>query len=501
MQQFTHMEPIGFIPGLKNHRKEKADSTKYSKYFTEFAANHPEVEASLVKLCAHALVGYSEERQRKQELKFDAQPVDPMNWQADLAEAFTYRMYQATLEAHLTIRPTVNGTASPAFPYVDAGYATKAAAMDSELHQELMRDKPDPVWVSTPKSGEALPFEDLEEGKLRTFNQVGLFFSAYQKFLFEDQNFRMKSFHEDTWGKYGWVKQYGGVHRLWKSFEKFKTRVMGDVSGWDRKVFLKRVYNLRKKGLTVGMGQEAFDKIAPIFEYCASNTIRPVTSFVDGSVFRRLTGNGSGSNNTTTDNTLAHTIIMFYFFIDRFEKTYLRRPEYEDIVNFVVAALFGDDSALSIDEEYFGFNSPEELKSSLMAAYAAWGLTLKEKTVVIDWKSEGPVKGIEFLGTLGIWSDSTHMYEPAPRVSKLVFSLMCNNSNDTLLAEVSKCVAIWDLLKPTEPELAKEVSKYAEFLLGVARNGNFKEIPNSDKVALERVLAGQLNVTLAYGFE
>lgn len=499
LDQFVHLTPVGFIPALKNHRKEKEDSTTFSQYFTMFSAKYPEMEESLRKVCAHKMVGYSEERQRQQEKKFDAAPVEPNDSVADLATEFTYRMYQAALEAQLTIRPQVIGNKAPSFPYTAAGYATKADAMESDMHAELMKDKPDPIWKGTPKGGEPLSNEDLAEGKLRTFSQVAVYFALYQKFMFEDQNERMKAFHDNTWGKYGWVKQFGGFDRLMKKIARFATRLMGDVSGWDRKIFLRRVYELRKRGLKTRLGEIWNDQLESIFDWLASNTVEPMTSFVDGSVWIRHTGNCSGSNNTTTDNTLAHTIVFFDFLIKNFLDTHSRLPTYEEIVDFAEPAIFGDDLASGLDHDHFGFSSTEDLTAKMVAGYARWGLTLKPKAVVVDFNSSRPMEGIEFLGSTAVWKEDR--YEPKPRLSKLIFSLMNKSEAGTFEAEVAKTIAIYDLLVPVYPEYAHIAQQYAEFLYNLARDENFSVINKADKSALERVIRGDRNACLSWGYE
>lgn len=499
MQQFEHMTPVGFIPALKNHRKEKEDSSPFSHYYTMFSVKYPEMDAELRKVCAHRMVGYSEERQRIQEKKFDCKPVEPTDQFADLATEFTYRMYQAALEAELTLRPQVIGAKAPSFPYTAKGYQTKADAMQSEMHAELMKDKPDPIWKGTPKGGEPLSNEDLAEGKLRTFSQVSVYFALYQKFMFDDQNDRMKAFHDSTWGKYGWVKQFGGFDKLMKKIAKFATRLMGDVSGWDRRIFLRRVYELRKRGLKTRLGDIWGEQLEDIFNWLAKNTIEPMTSFVDGSVWIRHTGNCSGSNNTTTDNTLAHTIVFFDFLIKNFFDTHGRLPSYEEIVDHVEPAIFGDDLASGVDHDHFGFVSKEDLTTKMVDGYARWGLTLKPKAVVIDFNSKAPMEGIEFLGSTAVWKDGK--YEPKPRLSKLAFSLMSRSEAGTFQSEVAKTVAIWDLLIPTQPDEARIAQEYARFLYDLARDENFSQINGSDKVALERVMKGERDPVISWGYE
>lgn len=502
MDQFEFMEPVGFISSLANHSKEKKDSTPFTDFYRRFVEAHPSLAQEADAFMRHKLVGYSEERQRIQEKKMDKLPVYPNDEVVKLAEEYTYRMYQSCLEARLTMEPSVHGSKSPAFPYTKAGFSTKAEAIISDFHKELMMSKPTPIWKDSAKGGEALPVEDLETGKLRTFSQVPLFFAVYQKFLFEDQNDRMKHNHKKTWGQYGWVKQYGGFNRMFREFEKFLTRVMADVSGWDRSVFLEAVYRLRTRGLfTANDWLRDSVQMRELIQYVVENTVRPITSFVDGSVWRRKTGNCSGSNNTTTDNTLAHSIVLFYFFIWRFHSVHGVMPEYEQIVNFTVAKLFGDDSAFSLDVDHFGFNSQEDLRLALVEAYSRFGLTLKEKAVFIDWLNPGKVTGIEFLGSTGEWSNKHGLYIARPRISKLAYSLACSNENDTLETEIQKAVTIWDLVSLVETPFERVVHNYCCFLYNYARDLHFEGVSRPFIASLERVIARRVDWSLVQGFE
>jgi len=502
MDQFENLEPVGFIPSLANHAKEKVDSTPYTTFYQRFAHTYPEWASEADAFMKHKLVGYSEERQRIQEKKMDKLPVYPSDDFIKLAEEFTYRMYKSCLEAKLTVSPSVHGSKSPAFPYTQAGFSTKAEAIMSEFHKDLMMSKPTPIWKDSAKGGEALPLEDLETGKLRTFSQVPLFFALYQKFFFEDQNDRMKDNHGKTWGQYGWVKQYGGFDRMFRQFEKFLTRVMGDVSGWDRSIFLKIVYELRKRGLLTANPWIQDDKqLMDLLLYTIQNTVNPVTSFVDGTIWRRKTGNCSGSNNTTTDNTLAHSVVLFYFFIWRYHTVHGVMPEYEQVTDYVVAKLFGDDSAFALDILHFGFNNPEELRDTLVEAYSRFGLTLKDKAVHIDWENPGKVQGIEFLGATGVYSAKFKMYVPQPRISKLAFSLACSNENGLLETEIQKAVTIWDLVCLVDTDFKHIVHKYCVYLYETSRDQHFDGVGDSFIRDLERVIAGDIDWQLIQGFE
>lgn len=462
--RFKHLEPLCYSQSLGTFKKERKDSESESPLFMSFASKYPAQAKVIRDSRKHKEVGFSYERMRIQEDKMDAPNVYPdkeVDLFITLAEDFAYTMYRPAFEANLVYDITHVGTTAPGYPYTRCGIQTKKAAVESELHRRLLELRPDPIWKSSPKSTEALPEEDLSEGKLRTFAQVPTYFSTWQKHYFEDQNERMAKMFTRTWGKYGYVKQYGGFNSLMKKLQKYPIVFMGDVSGWDRKVSLDAVYRLRTRGLKCN---PSFHE-SEVYDWVVQNTIRPKIAFGDGTIWRRKTGNNSGSSNTTTDNTIAHTIIMFYFVIRRWHKIFGSLPSYEEVLGVADFFLFGDDNAGGISE-VLCFDSQEELYSDLSSAYAAFGLLLKQKAVKVIFKQSGePFSGIEFLGSTCRFEHG--LYVPYPRLSKLMFSVSCIYTGDVedFGILIDRVKAIWDLVSFTQLEEVKEsVSCLASFL-------------------------------------
>jgi hypothetical protein len=397
-------------------------------------------------------------------------------------------MYKFALEADLTFNIKHVATSAPGHPYAAQGIQTKGEAVLTPLHEQLMRLRPDPIWKSTPKGLEALPIEDLLDGKLRTFAQVGVYFAAFQKHYFEDQNERMKKIHTKTWGKYGYVKQFGGFHRLMKAFEKFATVWMGDISGWDRLIALMRTYKLRTRGL---LTNPKFKK-DEVYDWTVENTVRPVIAMGDGSIWRRNTGNNSGSNNTTTDNTIAHTDICFDFAIRIFHRLYGRLPSYEEALEMMFA-IFGDDF-MGGAMTNLGFSNEREFYEFVRDHYQQrWGLTIKEKAFTVIFKKPGePFSGMEFLGSTCRYHKG--IYVAYPRLGKLMFSISSVYSGEEESADVlsDKIQAIWDLVSFTDlTDIKNALSSYAKFIyekinkenipIGVAQEGQLINVSKQRK--------------------
>lgn len=384
-----------------------------------------------------------------------------------LALEFTYQMYRRCLEQPVDPQPEFVADASPGFPFSALGYASKESAINSELFTTFVTQFQPPVALSTPKGSEALPVEDLAEGKLRTIFNTPPHLLFWQKFYFQNQNEFMKKYHSTTWGKYGYIKQYGGFHRLFTELLPFKYKFDLDVSGWDRRVFLGSAYSLRERGLRAYYeGHNLCD--TPAFQYVVNESVYPLVGFCDGTIWRRPSGNNSGSNNTTTDNTLVHTVISFYAAIKRFHIVFGRHPTYDEVLEHFKFFLFGDDNCAGVSGEMF--DSEDELREFFTEIYSLFGLVIKNGAVTVVTTPPGvPFSGVSFLGSTANFENG--YFVPYPRISKLLFaltSLMKSESPDDSIL-IDKVIAIWDLVSYcSSPELSDikiSICQFAKWLV------------------------------------
>lgn len=424
--------------------------------------------------------------------------IPPDSQSRSLALEFVYKMYQISLEQPLSILFQLTKNSCPGFPYVHMGFPTKGAALNSNLHLKLLQELPDPVALSSPKGSEALPDEDLAAGKLRTVCITPAYFISLQKFYFESQNVHMKLNHSNTWGKYGYVKQYGGYHRLMKKLEPFHWLFDLDISGWDRKVYLRDTYELRTRGLKSYYSTDSkmlSEFSTPRFGWVIENCQHPIVGMHDGSIWRRRTGNNSGSNNTTTDNTLQHSVICMHFVIDRFLCCYDRYPSYEEATSCCTFLLFGDDNAGGLPLDFA--TNAEELKTLLISHYAQYGLTVKLTACnILFHKPNTPFSGISFLGSTAQYKEDR--YVPYPRLSKIAYSLtsIMHCQDDTADLAVDKLVSIWDLISDCDlPALKDSVSCFADFVY------KLPDISPCKKDQLDFARHKRVNWSLYQGFE
>jgi len=532
-KRFKELSPIGFTAKGATFKKSRPNNKTFDTRFVQFETAHPQDAEVIKNLCQHSEVGYDPKRQAAQEAKMDAPAVHPDSTDPFFihAQELTYQMYEACLVAPLTAEFSVVDTAASGYPYSHLGFPTKGVAKTTELHKKLLADFPAPLAQSFPKGSEALPDDELAEGKLRTVCLTPLFFIDYQKFFFEAQNIRMKMFHDNTWGKYGYVKQYGGFHRLFSSLQPWEIIWEADISGWDRKIFLFFTYEARLRGLCSYYGvslPKGFSSFltalfsrerpldAPLSEGSSGmvdperlrkvifNCIFPVVIMGDGTVWRRKTGNNSGSNNTTTDNTYSHTLINVHLAVILYYQVHQELPTLAQVKVIMNCLLFGDDTASGGLALYFP-DTEKEVRELIQAHYARYGLLIKDKAFKVLFKrAHATFSGISFLGATAQYEKGS--YVPYPRVSKIAYSLSCvMNSGQVSDAQLAdRIAAIWDLISycssPDLQPMKKAVIAYAKFYYKqLCANGSTDLPAVSQK--FQFVLTNRVNFPLYKGYE
>ncbi len=311
---------------------------------------------------------------------------------------------------------------SGGIPYNKSGLRDKRIILDKDLENfiKYVFDLNYPDIGCYNDKDELLSKEELDRGKSR-----GIFGSSFhgifrEMMVYGEQNKILLSNHEDSWIKYGFVKQYGGFNKLMKSFERFSFRWESDFSGFDRKAFLRFVYELRNENLI--NRDEYVELVARVTE----DNVNPLVLLPNGYVVRRKTGNSSGKLNTTCDNSICHKIVKLYLFVKA-----LRRNGYHFdeitlslIFNNVVMAIYSDDSLGSMDLEFFGFESPEEFLQFERETYDEFGLEVKKSAQFysLDKKLGRLDPKHSFLGSSAGFDEFINCYIPVPRWGKICSS-------------------------------------------------------------------------------
>lgn len=267
---------------------------------------------------------------------------------------------------------------------------------------------------------ELLSWEDILRKKSR-----GIFGSTFhgvirEKILYGRQNDIIHDMHQNSWIKYGFVKQYGGFDTFFKSLENKSFRWESDCSGYDRKIFLKFVYDIRNANIiNADQYQEMIDRVT-------SDNVNPMVLLPNGYVVRRKTGNNSGKNNTTVDNSIAHFIINIYLFLKKLvlEGAVPEEINLSDILPKVNLGIYSDDKIGSFNLEDFGWTSPEDFLSFERDVYSEFGLELKASAQAwsLDYDLGRIAEKHSFLGSYAGFDEFVHMYVPVPRFGKICAS-------------------------------------------------------------------------------
>jgi hypothetical protein len=313
----------------------------------------------------------------------------------------------------------VSTNTSPGFTYLKLGFKTKAEVLEfckSYFLLLVVSTSHIPILTTNDKR-EILNKEELAANKIRMTYCTNFDFLMKQKFLFEGQNKLMLENFMNCWIKYGLAKQYGGFHRAIAPLEKFMLRIESDCSGWDRKSPLGDVYKIRRHNLCVPYYLEE------LYQYVLYFTLNPHVILPNGKVVMLKTGNISGSNNTTTDNSILHFLVLIYLF---FKLWVLKFPDYSptiaDIFTRAIFCIYSDDKLGSFDREFFGITI-EEFVQFEIDTYAEFGLVIKPGAHII---TEGP--GLidpkhSFLGSFCHYDVEAEKYVPYPRFDKICSSL------------------------------------------------------------------------------
>lgn len=318
---------------------------------------------------------------------------------------------------------------------------------------------------------EFLSPEDLARKKIRFVDVVPKEQIYKQKILFDNQNDKMKARANklDSWIKYGFVKQSGGFDELCTHFEDCSILSFSDISGYDTSACLRKVYELR--GTLLDLSPEEFTPeeityFLELFEYTVYFTVRTVTLMPDGTIRLFLFRNPSGQNNTASDNSILHEMIVFDEIITLWFNAFGVMPTYQECLDSVKVGLYSDDKAIG----FCGKLQPDTktLSETEIAVYAKYGMIIKQsasKIVQHQPNTRFADGEFEFLGSYCHWDEAEDFYFTTPRVDKLctslVKTLVITRDILSLAEQYQKIYQICGLLWSTDVYPA--VSEYLDF--------------------------------------
>lgn len=396
-------------------------------------------------------------------------PVDALQKYADgIAERYL-APYLSTTTVSVDDAVTFNFSTSPSKSWKLRGCKNKGEALNHpEFANRVGSIDHVPIMDYNGKV-ELLDKEDIIiQNKIRgTFNPP-IDFLAKQKILFDRQNANLIANRDKIWIKYGFVKQFGGFNRLGKMIEELYDFIdEDDAVGWDRAIWLVWVYEMRTKYLKIA------DCLLLMLLYVTYFTLNCYVMCPDGVVRIRKTGNFSGSNNTTTDNSMAHMPIVIRFICKLWLFGKNRLPTYDEVFENHMYAIYSDDALGAHKLESLGI-SDEDFVRIKTETYLEFGLALKPKQHYHSYMKGRIDPNHSFLGSSFHYDESLGVYVPYPRVDKLASSLKYFVTPHNDLEMVAKVVSLL-ILSCAAPELHTECTNFLDFLL--ARYPDIQEVP------------------------
>ncbi len=324
-------------------------------------------------------------------------------------------------------------TKSPGYP-LNKLYREKGDCPIEVINYELHGPQNKYIWQLTPKS-EILPLTKIRENKIRTFMIPPFGYLIQQKIFSKRFNECLKKLE---WVGLGFNFHHLGYDRLFRNISKFRYKGESDVKYWDKRFPLKDTcYDMRRRKLILTKEEEK------IFEQLREQEIYPTVLLPSGELIEMTVGQCSGSENTSTDNTIAHIIIKVYEILTYYEDNKLPLPHWQEIFTNVYYKIFSDDNIWGCTEKYRFLCDPERAK----IIYSRFGLTI-DINDPLKWRTSESVIGMTFLGMK--CDTYENKFIPTFPWQKVVDSSILKEKDETSIDQVLKFLALSELLLFTE---------------------------------------------------
>jgi len=319
--------------------------------------------------------------------KFDAPKILPDNetfWQS-------YNLLLKHLEQSIPRhKPTYKGL------YMDfktsSGYPLNRFWKDKEkvpeeLLSELIQTEEDIyIWQLAMKK-ERLPITKIRDGKMRSYMMPPLPYLIRQKKFSQAFNNYLKS---TRWSAYGFNYHKRGFHMKMNKLRQYWRKFEYDVTNWDKRFSLKSICcQIRKHFLDMTKEEEEE------FDFINQFEIEPTVLLPTGEVIKLKIGQCSGSENTTSDNILAHMLMVFYEIVKGVKENYGYVPTLDEIYKNCEFNIYSDDIIGACSEFYSFLINPQKKKNH----YEEFGMTIE-----IDnpekFKTSNTLEGLKFLGLI-----------------------------------------------------------------------------------------------------
>lgn len=493
--RYKNLNEVGFLPRYVSLAKDGLNYTSQLDPTFKKYKDHGYDTKKLEEESDYELVRALEENCWTSIDKCDTKPYrfknDPIY---NLSVEFADLLLEKYLEAKVRIlNNQLKMDSAPGAVYSMHKIRTKRDALISTIYNDLIgRHNYIPLAGIATKQ-EFLSNEDLARGKVRTTFTSPLDLIMKQKLFFQEQNEKIKMGSREEWIKYGMKKQYGGFNRFLKEMEEYSHVFQSDASGYDRTAFLLDVYYLRWKHL------EYPAEFEELLFWTMFHSIFPFCVCPNGLIFMRQCGNNSGANNTASDNSILHLIIILYLFIYAFQNKHGRLPNLGEIDENVELGIYSDDKLGAADFKFFGWETIEDFQRDEIEVYKRFNMVIKPSSILVTENKPGqPIDPRhEFLGSSATYDKDFKKYIGYPRVGKICSSVTRKGVEDLNEADHFTKIMQLKCLAYAEPWLYQELDNYTDFIMSQSKQKmKLKQIKELHE---GRVRNNMLN--LHFGFE
>jgi hypothetical protein len=322
-------------------------------------------------------------------------------------------------------------------------------------------------WLLAMKH-ERLPLSKiLDRNKMRSFIYCSYAFLILQKIFCHAFNESMKCL---KWSAYGFSWHYLGFHKIIERLSRKRYKRAADVGEWDKAFPLK---------LDCAVIREKFLDLTDVessqYWWMYSQDIAAKVILPTGEVVEIIAGQKSGSENTTSDNTLAHILVKFYLIIKMYMDAYGVVPELRDIYNNFDCEIYSDDNLESWTDKYNFLSQGDKVQQ----VYEEFGFKL-ERDNPEKWKESENIEGLDFLG-LKVTKQYGY-YVPTYDYERVKDSTVVVENLDPI-KQVERFMGLLQMLT-----FNKEYDEYREFILFYCRNKGLDKpyLPlHQDAIAVE----------------
>jgi len=457
------------------YKKEALDP-----YFSQFKEKHEKEFKLLLDTASFKAVRPLYKNVTHTVMKSDVEPRSPSGALFD--RAFNdVKSYFCFLQGPFNFESFgINFDTSPGQPFLKKKFRKKSDVRNSEEGMRILKDlikRTDylPLCTTNDKnerldSDEFFRVDQNNTSKVRMTYCPDFAFLIKQKMLYDNQNKKIIENCMTSWIKYGVSKEYGGFHRIIKPLERFTLIDMSDISGMDRDAFLKFVYEIRNAYLD---SKDPF--MIDIIAFVTKFTLNPIIILPNGDIVILQCGNISGQNNTTSDNSILHFLVLiflFYRLLDRIGE----KCTIANVFANAEYAIYSDDKIGGFNHKYFQI-SALEYQDIMIETYAQFGLKIKPKAVYIEEKEIGAriSEKFEFLGSRVGFDEKYNRYVPLPRLGQISSSIVfgpVENKRIPVPVQFQRLIALYLLAFKTP--LERSIYLYLSFFYEHEDNLQFR---------------------------